>query len=546
MNSYAPRHGRRSARAAAVALAASSTLLLAACSGGANSSGAQNGTPREGGDLKIAIDSDPICIDPSQTNLIASAVIGRQVVDSLVEQNPDTGEFEPWLATEWSANADGTSYDFTLKDGVTFSDGTPLDSTAVKNFFDQLVASPGKTATAAGYLAGYTGTTVVDPTHFTVGFSAPNAPFLMGASSASLGILGETTLKTSFEDRCRGIGIVGSGPFVLSDYTVGESAKITAREGYDWAPAGAAHSGRAHLDSVTYLVSTEPSVRSGGLKSGQVDVATTIQSQDEQTLSGGGFSILSRTNPGVLIGAAPDLSHSVILRDPQVRKALQLAIDQQDIADTVLTPTYGTARSLLGDTTPGFTDLSSELTSDKEQAKKLLDEAGWKVGSDGIREKDGQKLSLSILYFYQVNVYEYLQQQLRAVGIDLQLNQVTSSEFTPAFNTHAYDLRSVSFSRPDPDILRTVFGQANLNSAGLDPADPATVDFEGLLAAQRETTDQARRNDIASDIQSTLIENDWAYPLSQLVQVIGVSDDVTGLRFDSFSRFLVYDAGFSE
>jgi peptide/nickel transport system substrate-binding protein len=529
----------------AIAAAAVATLLLAACAGTAASPDTTaDATPGQGGDLRVAIDSDPICLDPSQTNLIASAIIGRGVVDSLIEQNPDTGEFEPWLATEWTANADGTSYDFTLRDGVTFSDGTDLDATAVKNFFDQVVANPGKNVTAAGYLATYTGTTVTDATHLTVAFSAPNAPFLMGLSSASLGILGQKALDTSFEDRCLGTDVIGSGPFVIDSYTDGESVVVSSRKEYDWAPRLAAHKGAAYLDTITFSVSAEPSVRSGSLKSGQVDIATTIQAPDETTLDGNGFSILSRTNPGVLIGVSPNLSKSTILQDPDVREAVQLAINRQEITDVVLTPTYGVATSILGETTPGYADLSSDLEFDAKKAATLLDNAGWKVGSDGIREKEGQKLSLSILYFYQVNVYEYLQQQLLAVGIDLKLNQRTAAEFQAEYPTGDYDLRSVSFSRPDPDILRTVFSPQGQNAAGLDPASPQAVELTTLLTAQRETTDITKRASIAKEIQQKLITEDLAYPLSQLTQVLGVSDTVSGLRFDSFSRVLFYDAGF--
>jgi peptide/nickel transport system substrate-binding protein len=277
-----------------------------------------------------------------------------------------------------------------------------------------------------------------------------------------------------------------------------------------------------------------------------VDVATTIQSQDEATLSGGGFTIASRVNPGVLTAVSANLSGSGLITDATVRKALQLAIDRQDISNVVLSPSYGVAKSVLGDTTPGFKDLSTELAADPEAAKKLLEDNGWKPGADGIREKDGKRLTLSVLYFYQPNVYEYLQQQLRAVGIDLVLNQVTPAVFSTEMRSGKTDLLQASFSRPDADILRTVFGQSLNNSAFAKDGTPGNAEIQALLQQQRETTDADKRAAIAGEIQSLLIEHNWSFPLAQLVQVLGVSPEVTGLAFDAFSVATFYDAGFVE
>ncbi|MFC9772624.1 MULTISPECIES: ABC transporter substrate-binding protein [unclassified Pseudarthrobacter] len=535
--------------AAVAALAAAGALVLSGCgtSAGTSSGGAAStATPKAGGDLKVAIDADPICLDPSQSNLIASGVIGRQLVDSLLFQDPETSEFKPWLAESWTANADATGFSFVLREGATFSDGAPVDATAVKTFFDQVAASAGKNPTGAGFLAGYKGTSVADATHLTVEFAAPNAPFLTGAASRSLGILSPSTVNTTFEDRCLGKGLIGSGPFVLDSFTPGENARITGRKDYNWAPAGAAHQGAPYLDSVTYTVSAEPSVRSGSLKSGQVDVATTIQSQDEASLSGGGFTIASRVNPGVLTAVSANLSGTGLIADGTIREALQLAIDREDISNVVLSPSYGVAKSVLGETTPGFKDLSAELAADPEGAKKLLEDNGWKTGADGIREKDGKRLSLSVLYFYQTNVYEYLQQQLRAVGIDLVLNQVTAAVFSTEMRSGKTDLVQASFSRPDADILRTVFGQSLNNSTFAKDGTAGNAEIQALLQQQRETTDTGQRAAIAGKIQDQLIERNWSFPLAQLVQVLGVSPDVTGLSFDSFSVVTFYDAGFVE
>ncbi|MEW1721985.1 ABC transporter substrate-binding protein [Streptomyces sp. NPDC093109] len=535
----------RRAGAVTVAAALASTLLVSCSSsgdGGGSGKGAGAGKPAEGGALKIAIDADPVCLDPQQATLIASAVIYRQLVDSLLDQDPRTGEFTGWLADTWKAAPDAKSFTFHLREGATFSDGSPVDAAAVKANFDAVVAAGAKSPFGAQYLLGYAGTDVKDARNLTVRFKEPNAQFLMAVASPTLGLLSPASLSTSLADRCTGKGLIGSGPFTFTAYAPNSSVTLTRRAEYAWPSELAEHSGAAHLSTVTYNVVTEPGVRSGSLKSRQVDIATTLLPQDEKPLEDAGFTLLSRVNPGIVIGAAPNLKRSGPLQDPTVRRAFQLAVDRKQIADSVLSPSYGVATSILGATTPGFTDTSALLATDTAEAKKLLDGAGWKTGSDGIRVKDGKKLAVSLLYFYQPNVIEAVQQQLRGAGIDLRLNQVTAAEYQALSPKGDYDLRSTSVSRPDPDILRSMFSTRATNLDWLTTGAPKAAELEKLYDQGRRTTDPAKRHELAAEAQKILIEQSYAFPFSQLTQVVGIADRVSGVRYDSASRILLYDA----
>src|SRR6202008_3245166 len=99
------------------------------------------------------------------------------------------GEIKPWLATTWQTSPDATSYTFTLREGVTFSDGTPLDADAVAANLDRVSQLGAPAPLAKSYLASYQSTTVTGPTTFTGSFSRPNVQFLQGTSTVSLGIL---------------------------------------------------------------------------------------------------------------------------------------------------------------------------------------------------------------------------------------------------------------------------------------------------------------------------------------------------------------------
>lgn len=208
----------------------------------------------------------------------------------------------------------------------------------------------------------------------------------------------------------------------------------------------------------------------------------------------------------------------------------------------MLTPSYGVAKSLLGETTPGFTDESSLLTFDEAQANSILDAAGWVKGSDGIREKDGKKLSLTVAYFYQTNVVEYTQQLLRKVGVDLVLKEMTAAQYASEYLTGKYDFISTSVSRPDPDILRAMYSSEATNFTFTEASDPVQKELAPLFTEIGSTTDTDKRAAAAAEVQKILLENNWVYPMSQLTQVIGVSDAVQGVRYDAASRFVLYDA----
>jgi len=186
--------------AAVVTVAAAASLVLAACGGTdttdpAGSAGAAGATgePTAGGDLTIGTYLDPVCIDNQQIGTNASLSVTRQIVDSLTEQDPETGEILPWLATEWTTNADSSVFTFVLRDDVTFSDGTAFTAESVKTNLDAIVALGAKSPLAGPYLAGLTGVTVVDPTTVEIAFDRPNAQFLQATSNIALGMVSDAT-----------------------------------------------------------------------------------------------------------------------------------------------------------------------------------------------------------------------------------------------------------------------------------------------------------------------------------------------------------------
>ncbi|MFZ2172798.1 MAG: ABC transporter substrate-binding protein, partial [Rhodococcus sp. (in: high G+C Gram-positive bacteria)] len=332
---------------AGVGAAAILASALAACGGSSSDSSADAGPAQPGGTLRYGLSQAPTCADPAQSGTNQTIYVARQVVDSLTDQDPDSGELKPWLAESWESNADASSFTFHLKDGVTFSDGTPFTAESVKKNLDAIVKTltGAKAALASSYLTGYTGTTVVDPTTAKVDFAAPNAQFLQASSTPQLGILSDATTAKSAEERCTG-DISGTGPFTYADYQQDKSVTLAKRVGYNWGSEVFGHDGEAYLDKIEFTVVPESGVRTGSLASGQLDAISDALPQDAPQIEGAGGKVLTTSNPGVPFGFQPNVTRGP-LTDPAVRSALVPAINRQELVDTVLGPDFKPATSTL-------------------------------------------------------------------------------------------------------------------------------------------------------------------------------------------------------
>lgn len=512
--------------------------LLAACGSPVPLDQAASGTPSPGGTLRFAVGSDQGCVDPQQVSSNDSIYSARQLVDSLTDQDPKTGDIKPWLATAWEVTPDATAYTFTLRGGVTFSDGTPLDAAAVKANFDKVPQLGARATLPKGYLTGYKGTTVESPTRFTVTFGAPNVQFLQGTSTHSLGILAPATVAKSDDERCA--TVIGSGPFVLGSYVKNQAITLTKRAGYAWGSSLWARPGEAYLDGVEFRIVPESGVRTGSLQSGEVDAIGSIGPQDEAPLSGAGSQLLARANPGIPFGIGFNLSKPIVA-DPAVRTALSLAINRAEVASAVFTSQTKAATSPLASSTPSYVDASAQLGFDAAKAGATLDAAGWVPGAGGIRAKAGQPLSIEVTFYANAATnkpaLELIQQQAKAVGIDLQLRERPISDATTVQQSGDYVASWGNLTRADPDILRSSYSTAGTNYYRL-PASP----LDAALAGQAAAADPAKRAALVAQAQQLLVQSYFTVPVVELTTVLGVAAGTHGITFDASSRIQLHDA----
>jgi peptide/nickel transport system substrate-binding protein len=534
---------RAPGRVKPLALAATivtAALALTACGGGSSTGSASAGAPTDGGTLKIAFwDDQQGCIDPNQVYWIESRSLDRQFADSLTDQDPATGKIVPWLATGWKISKDATSFTFTLRDGVTFSDGTPLDATAVKTAYDGTFALGAKSLLGLTYLAGYKSSTVIDPKTVRVDFSTPNAAFLQATSTTTLAVLSPKTYALTPEQRCAG-KVIGSGPFTLDSYTAATSAHLTRRKDYAWPSGLVKNPGAAHLAAIAASYIKEDSVRVGSLTSGAIDIAwprQPISEADQSVIKASGAAIESRPLPGISDGYLPNVTPGHILADLKVRQALQKSIDRGSYATTIFWSGYPVVSGPFDSTTPYAVGNSAQLGYDPAGAAKLLDAAGWIVGKDGYRYRDGRKLTLLQPLTVALPGDQLLQDQLKKAGIDLQLKVLTPAQYQPAIAAGGFDLMATYYTRADPSVLGSVLDQS-VSKAGTATfsQDPTTAkQVSALFGTGLRSIDGSARAAAYAQLQKYLIGQGVSFPIYERVQTAGVSKKVHGFAFTSES-----------
>lgn len=471
----------------------------------------------------MAIEFDPGCLDPAIPSYVPG--VNRAVFDSLTELDPATGSTVPWLAESWEINGDASVYTFHLKEGVTFSDGTPFDAEAVKANFDHVKEAGPRLGGAYNLMTTYESTKVLDPNTVQVTFTGPNAGFLQASSSLNLAVVSPSTLDLDEKDRCQG-KLVGSGPFVLHSYEADQQVALERRDDYAWGSEMRENRGEAYLDRIEFTVVGESSVRSGGLQSGQFDVIE-ASPQDEVLLEKSSTARLTHQPQGGLTTTLHLNHRSPLLAEEAVRKAMSLGIDREEIVSTTLSPRYRPATAPLTAAQPGHVDLSAKLARDADRAKKVLDAAGWKEGPDGIRTRGGTRLSIEVMLIGGAPAIELAKQQLAEIGMELMIKVLPVATYQQREQAGDFDVSFSSRGRPDGDILRELYSTRALNRYDLQPSS-----LDGLLEAQAAEPDQTARESILAEAQEYIVDHGVSVPLYDGIQVHACSNQVKAMRYD--------------
>jgi peptide/nickel transport system substrate-binding protein len=414
-----------------IATAAAAVVGLSACSGSATGGSSGTGTRVAGGTIQYAHQQEPACLFGGW---IEQSYISYNILDSLLSLDPQ-GKAVPWLAETWSASKDGREWTFTLKDGVKFTDGTPVDAEAVAYNFDYWL--DGGNSTAQVWLAGYyESAEAVDARTLKIHLSRPYPRLPETVSQGYFGIQSKKSLTSrSKEEICA--KPIGSGAFTVQSWQRGQQAVLVRNDGYTSWPADARHQGPAIVDKVVWKFVADPTTRVSALRTGQVNAIYDVPAVEWEPLGQQGFQELKY----VTRGRPQQLSFNTQVgpfTDEKVRKAFAYSLDRRSIVQAIgqgLIPYEGNGP--VSQSTPGYSKQAADLYSlDPAKANALLDEAGWTArDADGTRLKDGKRLEVvlpygagSIVNTDGAAILQGVQEQARATGFKVKLIPVSQSE----------------------------------------------------------------------------------------------------------------------
>jgi peptide/nickel transport system substrate-binding protein len=530
---------------ALAAAALSSALLLSGCatSGGAAPSSAGATEPHSGGEVVHAVAAIAEGWQQQQSNNWYKSQVWAQLVETLVFVD-DEGVVYPWLADSWEVSDDGLSYTIVLRDGVTFSDGTPLTATTVARNLDILgLGDPDNGIVRSNLIPiEYAGAEAIDDRTVRVTLSSPNGGFIPSLGFFAAGIVGDATLDLPLEEQSLLENVVGTGPFVFESEDIGSKVVVVRRDDYDWPSPAFDHTGPAYLDQITFAAVAEDTARLGALESGQIDSLHFVQPSEELRLQDEGWNVIYGQYLGTPINFVlrPDAD---IVSDVRVRQALQVGINRAEIVSTVFNENWKAATSSVQQASPGWVDLSAELAYDPDRAGKLLDQAGWTTTNDeGIRTKDGQTLTLPGYTSPFLNtspaIIELIAQQLKTIGIELAITKTDATTYTDIFNNPATPIAPTANTFLDLATLKGYWGLKGTNQFKLttDVLEPYLDDVAETTAGTDE------RDTAARALQQETIQQAYTVPLVDNYQTYVTSPELHGLITNAVGRPYFYAA----
>lgn len=511
-------------RIAAVALA----VLVSAC--GTADPAPVSDTNAKGGHLTY-LDAEAPASLQIQVSYWQNSLLKDQLLDRLVYQDPETFEFVPWIAESWTVDDPHLVYEFTIRDGVSYSDGQPVDAESVRRNLEwQANGDKDKGITRNTYFPKVQSIEADnDRRTVRVTLEKPYAPFIAVLTLNTAGLVADATIDATKEEQSIITNLIGSGPFVAQSQIPDKEIVLAKRRGYDWAPATAPHQGEAYLDTITVIPVTEDSVRVGALRAGQADAIRYSQPPDEKLLAREGFDVRGLRTPG--LANTLDIRQSApFLRDVNVRRAIGFGIDRNEILSTLYTENWKPAQNIVTRNFPGYVDRSDAVRYDPAEAVRLLEESGWtEVDDQGYRVKNGEQLAAKIyvdVYDHTAKpMYELIQRQLGRVGIRLVIRQTDFANYPTASIEDSVGLRRNGWPTADPVRLWQNYDSEGGDLYALDGADP-TIDR--LLRAQISATDPQQRLELLKEYNNYIIDNAYSVPLLEDTQIFAVAPRVQG------------------
>lgn len=445
-------------------------------------------------------------------HLYAGEMYAQSILyDTLVSITADG--YEGCLAESWDISEDGRTYTFHIRPNVLFSDGEKCDANAILANFNAILENRER-HTWLEMMNLLVGVSAPDENTFVIEMSEPYYPMLteLGCIRPFAMISPSCMINGSTKDGVN--GHIGTGPYVLTDFVTDEYAVFERNENY-WGKAPA-------IRKITVKVIPDNQTRIMALESGEIDLIFGKNMIDADAIS----QYLDSDRFTVGLSDPTSTRHIVmnttreILGDPAVRKALQHATDRQTISDGIFYGLEQPADTLYATTVPYCNVGLKPYEYSTETAAQILDEAGWVLGSDKMRAKDGKQLALDLLYnsdsVTEKTIAEYLQSEYLKLGISMTIHGEEEQSYRDNMKAGNFDMVfNICWGMPyDPQsslaaMRAPVYGDYAAQQ-GLE--DKAEIDE--AITKILTSTDETERQELYKSVLTNLHEDAMYLPLT--------------------------------
>jgi peptide/nickel transport system substrate-binding protein len=463
-----------------------------------------NGRVEDPSTVTMIIESSPNNLDLRVGTDAQSERVGGQIFDALVKKD-EHYELQPWLATSWE-QPDPLTWVFHIRDGVRFHDDRPLEAADVAYTIESLIDRSLVTA-KSGSFAAVERAEAKDRLTVVVRMKRPDAGLLFNVSDGLFGVVPRGSGKDF------GLRPVGSGPFRFVS-AVQDKEVIVERNHDYWAGMPAVTAGAERIEKVRFEVVPDAITSALELKKGSADLASNVLTLDMVHTLESAPNLKVESGPGSAVVYVTFNVTDPLLKDKRVRQAVACAIDRQAIVDAIWRGQARLANTLLpvGHWAAATDAELAQYPHDVARAQRLLEEAGFRAGKDGVRMRLTMKTSTDETTRLMAAV---LQQQLRAAGIALEIRSAEFGTFYADVTKGAFEIYALRWigSNEDPDIFRYAYGSGSFPPKGGNRGRYSNARVDALLTEAAASSDRVVRKKDYVEVQQILAEELPGIPL---------------------------------
>lgn len=487
--------------------------------------------PKKGGELVIARIEDTETLDPHRTTAVSSNQITAMTMDTLVVLGFDM-TVQPGLAEKWEISPDGKTYTFHLKSGVKFHSGKAMTAADVAYTFTRWQGVKG--SPSAFTIAPVEKVEAKDDTTVVFSLKEPFGLLLQNLTSSYASILNKDVVEKAGDAYgTTPQNFDGTGPFKVVEWTRNDKMVLERNPDYKWGAKIFQNQGPAHVDKIVWKVLPEGATRMAELETGGVHFTADIPAVDVKRLKESKsvnmvqYSDFNTVFMGMRLNKPP-------LDDVNVRRAIQHALNKKEIVDGGFYGLAQAAKTPAAPGIPGHPQNADQITYgyDPVKAGQLLDAAGWKLGANGIREKDGKPLTLELMYSKGSNVdvvIPMVQAQLKKVGINVPLKQMEWAAYLAALRAGEHQLMWMSIRYTTTDGVLYFYFHSKQRPAP-NRFEYVNPKVDELLDNARTSSDAAAQAKMWEEVQvETMRDAFWA-PVVHEDRTVGHAPTLQGLK----------------